>query len=68
VPELWRYDKQGLHIYLLRSSEYIDSAVSDTFPDLPIFELVDRCVRQSQEIGSSQAIRALRTWLVDRIN
>ncbi len=66
VPELWRYDKQGLHIYLLRSGEYIESVSSDIFPDLPIVELVDRGVRQSQEIGSSQAIKELRKWLVDR--
>ncbi len=66
VPELWRYDKQGLHIYLLRSGEYLESVSSDIFPDLPIVELVDRSVRQSQEIGSSQAIKELRKWLVDR--
>jgi Uma2 family endonuclease len=60
VPELWRYDKKGLHIYLLRSSEYVESVSSNIFPDLPIVELVDRCVRQSQEIGSSQAMKELR--------
>jgi Uma2 family endonuclease len=66
VPELWRYDKQGLHIYLLRSGEYVESVSSDIFPDLPIVDLVDRCVRQSQEIGSSQAIKELRKRIVDR--
>jgi Uma2 family endonuclease len=67
VPELWRYDKQGLHIYLLRSGEYIESVVSGILLDLPIVELIDRCVRQSQEIGSSQAIRELRQWMIDRM-
>jgi Uma2 family endonuclease len=63
VPELWRYDKQGLQIYLLQADEYIESALSPTFPDLPIVELVNNCVRQSRSIGSSQAIKELQTWL-----
>jgi Uma2 family endonuclease len=67
VPELWRYDKQGLQIYLLQSGEYIESAASPTFPDLPIVELVNNCVRQSRSIGSSQAIEELQTWLKDNV-
>jgi Uma2 family endonuclease len=63
VPELWRYDKQGLQIYLLQAGEYIESAASPTFPYLPIVELVNNCVRQSRSIGSSQAIKELQTWL-----
>jgi Uma2 family endonuclease len=67
VPELWRYDKQGLQIYLLQAGEYIESAVSPTFPDLPIVELVNNCIRQSRSIGSSQAIKALQNWLKDNV-
>ncbi len=64
VPELWRYDRQGLHIYLLRSGEYLESVVSDIFLDLPVVELVNRCVQRSQEIGSSQAMRELRAHIL----
>ena len=67
VPELWRYDKQGLQIYLLQAGEYIKSAASPTFPNLPIVELVNNCVRQSRSIGSSQAIKELQNWLKDNV-
>ena len=67
VPELWRYDKQGLQIYLLQAGEYIESVASPTFPDLPIVELVNNCIRQSRSIGSSQAIKELQTWLKDNV-
>lgn len=67
VPELWRYDKQGLQIYLLQAGEYIESALSPTFPDLPIVELVNNCIRQSRSIGSSQAIEELQNWLKDNV-
>lgn len=67
VPELWRYDKQGLQVYLLQAGEYVESAVSPTFPDLPIVELVNNCIRQSRSIGSSQAIKELRNWLKENV-
>ncbi len=67
VPELWRYDKQGLQIYLLQESEYVSSVGSPTFSDLPIVELVNNCVRQSQSIGSSQAITELRSWIKENV-
>jgi Uma2 family endonuclease len=67
LPELWRYDKQGLQIYLLQAGAYIESAASPTFPDLPIVELVNNCVRQSRSIGSSQAIKELQNWLKENV-
>lgn len=67
VPELWRYDKQGLQVYLLQGGEYVESAVSPTFLDLPIVELVNNCVRQSRSIGSSQAIKELRSWIKENV-
>lgn len=67
VPELWRYDKQGLQIYLLQGGEYVASVVSSTFPDLPIVELVNNCVRQSRSIGSSQAIKELKNWIKENV-
>lgn len=63
VPELWRYGKQGLQINVLPAGKYVDSDFSPTFPDIPIIELVNQYVQQSQVVGSSQAIQAFRNWI-----
>jgi len=60
VPELWRYGKQGLQINVLQAGKYVESDFSPTFPDIPIIELVNQYVQQSQVVGSSQAIQAFR--------
>jgi Uma2 family endonuclease len=67
VRELWRYGKQGLQIEVLRDSKYVRLDASPTFPDLPIVDLVNRCVRESQIVGSSQAIKAFKQWVRDNL-
>jgi Uma2 family endonuclease len=67
VPELWRYGKQGLQIEVLQDGKYIRSDSSPTFPDLPIVDLIDRYVQQSQIVGSSQAIKAFKQWVQDNL-
>jgi hypothetical protein len=63
VPELWRYGKQGLQINVLEAGKYVELNLSPTFPDIPIIELVNQYVQQSQVVGSSQAIQAFRNWV-----
>ncbi|OUL25744.1 hypothetical protein BV372_27710 [Nostoc sp. T09] len=67
VPELWRYGKQGLQINVLQAGKYVESNFSSIFPDLPIIELVNQYVQQSQVVGSSQVIQAFRNWVRDNI-
>ena len=67
VRELWRYGKQGLQIEVLQAGKYVRLDASPTFPDLPIVDLVNQCVRQSQIVGSSQAIKAFKQWVRDNI-
>jgi Uma2 family endonuclease len=67
VPELWRYGKQGLKINVLENGKYVESDFSPTFPDIPIIELVNQYVQQSQVSGRTQAIKAFRNWLRDNI-
>jgi Uma2 family endonuclease len=67
VPELWRYGKQGLQIEVLQDGQYIRSNSSPTFPDLPIVDLINRSVQQSQVVGSSQAIRSFKQWVQDNL-
>ncbi|MBW4513197.1 MAG: Uma2 family endonuclease [Scytonematopsis contorta HA4267-MV1] len=67
VPELWRYGKQGLQINVLEAGEYVESNSSSTFPDIPIIELFNKYVQQSQVSGRTQAILAFRNWVRDNL-
>ncbi|MBS3027780.1 MAG: Uma2 family endonuclease [Dolichospermum sp. DET50] len=67
VPELWRYQQQGLEIFLLQEGKYIKSQSSPNFPDIPIIELVNEYVRQCLSIGRSQAMRNFRSWVRDNL-
>ena len=67
VPELWRYQQQGLEIFLLQSGKYIKSSFSPNFPNIPIVELVNEYVRQCLTIGRSQAMRNFRSWVKDNL-
>ncbi len=67
VPELWRYGKQGLQIHVLENGKYVESNFSPTFPDIPIIELVNQYVQQSQVSGRTQAIQVFRNWLRDNV-
>jgi len=67
VRELWRYGKQGLQIEVLQDSKYARMDSSPIFPGLPIVDLINRCVRQSQIVGSSQAIKVFKQWVQDNL-
>ncbi len=67
VPELWRYNKQGLQINILQDSKYVGSDSSPTFPNIPIVDLINRYVQQSQIVGSSQSIKAFKQWVRENI-
>ena len=63
VPELWRYSRTGLQIYLLQGDRYTESLTSPNFLGIPIVELIETYVKQAQIEGRSKAIRALRAWI-----
>ncbi|TRU10896.1 MAG: Uma2 family endonuclease [Microcystis sp. Msp_OC_L_20101000_S702] len=68
VPELWRYTQSGLQINLLQEGEYIESLSSPNFPQIPIIELINQFVKQSQQVGRSEAIRNFKNWLTENID
>ncbi|NCR43595.1 MAG: Uma2 family endonuclease [Microcystis aeruginosa SX13-01] len=68
VPELWRYTQSGLQINLLQEGEYIESLSSPNFPQIPIIELINQFVKQSQQLGRSEAIRNFKNWLTENID
>jgi Uma2 family endonuclease len=59
VPELWRYHKQMLQVYLLIEGQYQLSDRSLAFPCLPIAE-VSEFIEQSKEIGQRATVRLFR--------
>ncbi len=68
VPELWRYTRTGLEIYLLQNGEYLKCNSSPNFPNIPIIELINKYVYQTQNLGRSQAIRDFKAWLNNHLN
>src|SRR6478672_2285929 len=62
VPELWRYARRGLQINVLQAGRYVESDFSPALPCIPIVELVNRYVQQSQVAGRTQAIQAFKSW------
>ncbi|NEP01733.1 MAG: Uma2 family endonuclease [Symploca sp. SIO2E9] len=67
VPELWRYTRRGLQINILQSGKYVESDSSIAFPNIPIIELVNHYVQQSQISGRTQAIQAFRNWIRENL-
>lgn len=67
VPELWRYQQQGLEIFLLKEGKYVKSQSSPNFPNIPIIELVNEYVQQCLTIGRSQAMRNFRNWVKENL-
>lgn len=59
VPELWRYAKKRLQIYLLVDGQYQLSDESLAFPFLPVAEVPD-LIERSKEIGQRAAVRLFR--------
>jgi Uma2 family endonuclease len=60
VPELWRYENNRLQINILQGSQYQESQISPTFPNLPVVDLISEAIEQSAAIGRSPALRAFR--------
>ncbi|MBD2514833.1 Uma2 family endonuclease [Nostoc sp. FACHB-973] len=67
VPELWRYENGKLQINILQNGKYIESEISPTFPNLPIFEAIPSFVEQSRTVGRSPTLRAFRQWVREEI-
>ena len=59
VPELWRYRKKTLEVYLLAGKEYRSSEVSLAFEFLPIAE-IPNFIQQSKSSGQRAAVRLFR--------
>lgn len=62
VPEIWLYRRQGLRMYQLVQSGYVEIGASSTFPILTS-TIVTRFVKQGLDKGQTVALKAFRDWL-----
>jgi Uma2 family endonuclease len=67
VPEIWRYENNKLQINVLENGKYVESAISPTFPNLPIIEAISQYCEQSQTVGTSKTLRLFRKWVREQI-
>jgi Uma2 family endonuclease len=68
VPEIWRYENRRLQVYVLQSGKYVESAISPTIPDFPVIEGISQFLEMGRISGTSQALRAFRQRVRERMN
>ena len=68
VPELWRFYKGKLKIYVLRNGEYLESEFSPHFPNLPLTEVIPEYRDRAAIEGRNKTMKAFRAWVKEHIN
>jgi Uma2 family endonuclease len=63
VPEIWRYEKGKLEIFLLIDGKYIESSASLVFPNIPVIEGISISLQSKPEMLMSDARKEFRKWL-----
>jgi Uma2 family endonuclease len=63
VPEVWIYRHHQLTICVLENSNYVETLVSPTFPDLPLTNLIPQLVQKAINEGTSCMLRQLKSQL-----
>ncbi|MGK7924186.1 MAG: Uma2 family endonuclease, partial [Spirulina sp.] len=66
VPEVWRFEKGRLKIFILRDNQYIEVAESPHFPDFPLIEIIPQYLQKVKTRGRNQTMREFRAWVRDR--
>lgn len=65
VPEVWIYCNHQLTIYVLENNGYRVVENSQTFPNLPVTDLIPELVQQAIEQGTSPMLKQLKQWIMD---
>ncbi len=53
---------------MLQSGKYVESTISPTFPNFPVIEKISQFLEMGRVSGTSQALRAFRQWVRERMN
>jgi Uma2 family endonuclease len=68
VPEIWRYNRQGLAILQLQQGEYVECEYSSIFELLSAKILEDFLERGKQSKNHNSLIKELRMWVQNQTN
>lgn len=68
VPELWRFEKGALQIYVLHGGRYRAAPESRLFPRLPLREVISQYLAQSKRQGRNRTLREFRSWVRGRVS
>jgi Uma2 family endonuclease len=67
VPELWRFEKGKLKIYLLEDGKYVESQKSKNFPNLPLIEAIPEYLERCSTVGVNKTLKSFRSWVGEQI-
>lgn len=67
VPEVWCYDSGKLKISVLQNGNYVDTKVSPTFPNFPLFEVIPQFIKRGQAEVMSSVRRAFQQWVREQL-
>jgi len=68
VPELWRFEKGKLKIYLLEDGKYLESDKSKIFPGFPLREAIPEYRDRVKTTGRNKTMKAFRAWVKEQID
>ena len=68
VPELWRFEKGKLKIYVLEDGKYLESDKSKNFPGFPLIEAIPEYRDRVKTTGRNQTMKAFRAWVKEQIS
>lgn len=68
VPELWRFEKGKLKIYLLENGKYVESQKSKNFPNLPLIEAIPEYLERCSTAGINKTLNGFRAWVREQIS
>lgn len=63
VPELWQFEKGTMTIKALQDGKYIAVTESQSFPGLPLQNVLIEHLQLSKTAGRNKALRAFRQWV-----
>ncbi|MFP5271625.1 Uma2 family endonuclease [Coleofasciculus sp.] len=68
VHELWRFEKGGLQINLLRDGKYSPSNFSPNFPKFSLIEAIPKYLGQCRRLGRNKTMKAFRVWVQEQLS
>lgn len=63
VSEVWRHQNGKLEIFTLVNREYVESATSLIFPNIPIIEGISKILKSSSDMLMSDSRKEFRQWV-----